>query len=577
MILSVEETKELLDVAKGKKAGSLLLKNVRLLDVYGEKIYPASILMKNGRIVAVNPSESCYAEREIDGNNLIALPGFVDPHFHIDSTQGTPASLAEAIVPWGTTTLCGEILDITHFAGIYGKGPVETAKAFLKEYERFPYRLLPLAPGKMSDSKVTEELMDWEGTFGLGEVLSHNILCQEEPYLNILHKARKEGKFISGHILHIVWDFPDDDVKARPLGFRQMSDDEINQFAIMGYPHDHEIFNYEGVDRILSRGMSPLVRTFEGLAKRVMSGVLNDHVPTENISFCMDDLFLQDIKMNGHLNLAVQQAIDLGISPIKAIKMATLNTAKNIGLEREVGSLAPGRFADILLVPSLSDITPRFVYKGGELVAKDGHLIEDVHVDYSELQWKWEKHLEELAKEDLAYEPTDQELSADKKTARVPVYHVIKRIFEEKELRVVEGKVLPDVSRDIIRAVVVDRNDTRKVIKLFISGFNLKEGAMAINFNQNIYRIIAVGLEVGPMLAALKKIDQHLGGMVVVDKEEAVVEFLELDIAAVASSRSCHDIVSKVNAMEEKIKTWGVDIDNALMILWFTGFLYLWD
>lgn len=569
------EMKELLDVAAGRAPGDLLIRNVRLADVYCEKIYPAEILVKNGRVAAVNPDFTPEAAQVFDGGGMVALPGFVDPHFHVDSTQGTPASLSGAVVPRGTTTLCGEFLDITHFAGIHGRDPVETCIAYAKDYDKLPYRLLPLAPGKMSPAGVTQKLLEWEGSFGLGEMLSHNILCQVEEYLDIIERCRRDKRFISGHLLHIVWDFPDNDVTKRPLGFRQMTDDEINQLALLGYPHDHEIFNYEGVERILRRGMNPLVRTFEGLVDKVMPGVINDHLPLDHMGFCMDDIFLQDIMTNGFMDKAVEECIALGMEPVKAVRMATLNNAINIGLEREVGSLAPGRFADVLLVPSLREISPKYVFKGGELVARDGRLLQEPRVDYSSLKWDFDQLLQKMDASELEYPSED--VKGDGTTAKASVYNVRTRTFETYELPVVGGLVQPDPANDIIRGAVVDRTAQRKVIHLFFKGFGLKEGAMAINFCQNVYRIVVAGLETGPMLEAVREIDRHLGGMTAVDKYGEVFETLVTEIAACASDLPCDELVAQSNRILGRVAEWGVDLDNAFMILWFTGFLYLWD
>lgn len=575
LLMTRKEMKQMLDVAAGRAPGDLLIQNVRLVDVYCEKIYPADILIYNGRVAAVNPDFKPQVKQTFDGGWLYALPGFVDPHFHVDSTQGTPASLSGAIVPRGTTTLCGEFLDITHFAGIYGKDPVETCIAYAKDYDKLPYRLLPLAPGKMSPARVTKELLGWEGSFGLGEMLSHNLLCQVEEYLEIIEQCRREKRFISGHLLHIVWDFPDNDVTRRPLGFRQMTDDEINQLALLGYPHDHEIFNYEGVERILRRGMNPLVRTFEGLVDKVMPGVINDHLPLDHIGFCMDDIFLQDIRTNGFMDKAVEKCVAMGMDPIRAVRIATLNNAINIGLEREVGSLTPGRFADVVLVPSMREISPKYVFKGGELVAQAGKLLHEPRVDYSSLKWAFKSLLQDMDAGELEYPA--QDVAGDGVTTKAAVYNVRTRTFETYELPVVGGLVQPDPANDIIRGAVVDRTDAHKVIHLFFKGFGLKEGAMAINFCQNVYRIVVAGLETGPMLEAVKEIDRHLGGMTAVDEDGKVFETLVTEIAACASDLPCDELVAQSTRILEQVGAWGVDLENPFMILWFTGFLYLWD
>lgn len=559
-----KNTKELIDVATGKQKADLLISNLKILDVYTERIIEGNLLIKNGRIVSINSNHvSDEAAEQFDGKGMYAIPGLIDPHFHVDSCLATPAALSDGIVPWGTTSLCGEVLDIAHYAHILGKDPVEAAKLYLKEMDNLPYRLLPMAPGKMIPVNKTRELLDWEYNFGLGEMLPHNILGKREEYLDLIDYARKQRKFISGHVLHRIWDFPHDNYEGRPDGCHMITENEIDVFPIVGYAHDHEIFNYNDLLTILGRGMNALVRTLDGMAKEILPGVINNKIPTDNINFSIDDLHIHDIKNNGHLNYAIQEAINMGMSPIKAIKMATINNARLIGLESEIGSLTPGRFADIVLLSSLSNIKPEYVFKEGNLVAQAGHLVKEPIIDYSDLKWKIESTLQELTEEDLKYSSIDEE---------VPVYDIVKKEFNTLNLSAVE-----DEEEAVIYGYILDRARDKKIIKILLKGFKIKEGAMAVSFSHNSSKIIAAGRDMSCVLKAIKEIDRHLGGIVAVDSAGVVIDFLELDIAAVASSLSCKEIVNKMQTMEDGIRQNGGGIDNIFMVLWFVGFLYIWD
>ncbi len=559
-----KNTKELIDVATGKQKADLIISNLKILDVYTERIIEGNILIKNGRIVSIKSSHhSDEAIEQIDGKGMYAIPGLIDPHFHVDSCLATPAALADGIVPWGTTTLCGEVLDIAHYAYILEKDPVEVAKLYLKEIENLPYRLLPMAPGKMIPVNKTREILDWEYNFGLGEMLPHNILGKREEYLNLIDYARKQKKFISGHVLHRIWDFPHDNYEGRPDDCHMITENEIDVFPIVGYAHDHEIFNYNDLLTILGRGMNALVRTLDGMAKEILPGVINNKIPTDNINFSIDDLHIHDIKNNGHLNFAIQEAINMGMSPIKAIKMATINNARLIGLESEMGSLTPGRYADIVLLSSLTNIKPEYVFKAGSLVAKAGSLVKEPVIDYSDLKWKIESTLQELTEEDLKYPSIDDE---------VTVYDIVKKEFNSLNLSAVENE-----GEDVIYGYILDRARDKKIIRILLKGFKNNEGAMAVSFSHNSSKIIAAGKDKACVLKAIKEIDKRLGGIVAVDSEGVVIDFLELDIAAVASSLSCKEIVEKMQTMEDGIRKYGGGIDNIFMVLWFVGFLYIWD
>ncbi|KAF0092588.1 MAG: adenine deaminase [Fusobacteria bacterium] len=559
-----KNTKELIDVTTGKQKADLLINNLKILDVYTDRIIEGSLLIKKGRIVSINSSHvSDDAVEQFDGQGLYAIPGLIDPHFHVDSCLATPAALADGIVPWGTTTLCGEVLDIAHYAHILGKDPVKAAKLYLKDMKELPYRLLPMAPGKMIPVKKTKELLDWEYNFGLGEMLPHNILGKREEYLDLIDYARKQRKFISGHVLHRIWDFPNDNYDGRPDGCHMITENEIDTFPIVGYSHDHEIFNYNDLITILGRGMNALVRTLDGMAKEILPGIINNKIPTDNINFSIDDLHIHDIKNNGHLNFAIQEAINLGMAPIKAIKMATINNARLIGLDSEIGSLTPGRYADIVLLSSLANIKPEYVFKEGILVAEKGHLVKELIIDYSELKWKLDSSLQELTEGDLEYQVNDNQ---------VTVYDIDKKEFNTLNLSSVE-----DVGEDVIYGYILDRARNKKIIKILLKGFKINEGAMAVSFSHNSSKIIAAGKDKSCIIKAIKEVDRHLGGIVAVDSEGAVIDFLELDIAAVASSLSCKEIVQKMQTMEDGIRKYGGGIDNIFMVLWFVGFLYIWD
>lgn len=551
--------KELIEVATGKEKADLLIGNLKILDVYTERIIEGSLLIKNGRIVSIKENSGLSALEYFDGKGLYAIPGLIDPHFHVDSCLATPVALAEAIVPWGTTTLCAEVLDIAHYAHILGKDPVKTAKSYLKEMEKLPLRLLPMAPGKMIPVNMTRELLEWEHNFGLGEMLPHNILGKRQEYLDLIAKARKEHKFISGHVLHRIWDFPKDDYDGRPEGCHMITENEIDSFPIAGYSHDHEIFNYEDLMTILGRGMNALVRTLDGMARDILPGVINNNLPTDNLNFSIDDLHIHDLKNNGHLNFAVEEAIRMGMSPIKAIKMATINNARLLGLESEIGSLTPGRYADIVLLSSLANITPECVFKEGRLVAQAGKLMDVPVIDYSDLKWKIESTLQGLTLDDLDFSLDDKELKA---------YDIGKKEYV---------KVTLPLGDDIIYGYILDRARDHKIIKVLLKGFNINQGAMAVSFSHNSSKIIAAGRDRNCVLKAIRELDKHIGGIVGVDAKGDIIDILEQDIAAVASSLSCREIVEKMQRMEDGIRKYGGGIDNIFMVLWFVGFLYVWD
>lgn len=345
-----------------------------------------------------------------------------------------------------------------------------------------------MAPGKKIPVDLTRELLEWEHNFGPGEILPHNILGERAEYLDLVDYARKERKFISGHVLHRIWDFPEGNYEDRLDGCHMITKNEIDAFPIVGYSHDHEIFNYNNLLTILGRGMNTLIRTLDGMAKEILHGVINNNLPTDNLNFSIDDLHTHDLKNNGHLNFAIQESIN----------MATINNARLIGLESGIGSLTSGRYADVVLLSYVSNMTPEYVFKEGKLDAQPGRLINVPRIDYSELKWKLESTFQGLTEEDIEYPIDDKNMMA---------YDIGRKEYVEVKL---------PLEDDIIYGYILDRGRDKKIIKILLKGFNINEGAMAVSFSHNSSKIIAAGKDKDCILKAIKEIDGNIGGIVAV-------------------------------------------------------------
>ncbi|HRY20643.1 MAG TPA: amidohydrolase family protein, partial [Flexilinea sp.] len=347
MAHDIESFKQELKAAGGKCKVDLILENIRLVDVYTSEIRPASLAIFNGRIVALDPASDFQAFQRIDGNGMFAVPGFIDTHMHIETTLLTPEALAEAITPWGTTSLFVDAMEIANVAGKDG------LSALIKDSDRLPFRIyleipsrVPTAPGLETTGGTigvdeTKDLFKLEETVSLGELDPAKVLEYKDEYLEKILSAYEARRICNGHAIGLT-------------------PEELNVYATGHLSDDHETVTYEELLNRLRVGIPTLIR--EGSSERnveeLIRGIIEHNLPTDNLMFCTDDKHVNDIFREGHISYNIQKSIQMGLDPIEAIKMATIHAARHFHLEHKIGSLTPGRFADIVLLPDLKEIKP---------------------------------------------------------------------------------------------------------------------------------------------------------------------------------------------------------------------------
>ncbi|MEP7199068.1 MAG: amidohydrolase family protein, partial [Chloroflexota bacterium] len=363
----VSQLQHQIQAALGERPLDLLIQNVRLVDVYREAIVETNLGISGDRIVSVLPDQQRDAKVNVDAHGRYAIPGFIDAHIHIESALLTPDRLAEVVVPTGTTTLLVDPMEVANVAGY--DGLVE----FFRAAPTLPYRLfvevssrVPTAPGlettggELGPADV-RRILAWPNAISLGELDPSKVLEYRAPYLRKILAAHARGKIANGH--------------AAGLSGR-----DLEAYATARLSDDHECVTLDDVKARLAVGLSVIIR--EGSSERnlrdLIMGIVRERLPTRHMLFCVDDKFSADIAAEGHINYNVNEAIRLGLDPLKAIQMASLNAAEHFRLDDRLGALAPGRFADFILCDSLAPIVPAHVYVGGRLVAEDGRLVVDV-------------------------------------------------------------------------------------------------------------------------------------------------------------------------------------------------------
>jgi adenine deaminase len=534
--------------ALGEQPLDLLIRDVRLVDVYRERIVETDLGIRGDRIVSVLPGGRREAAQTIDAGGRYALPGFIDAHIHIESALLTPERLAEVVLPTGTTTLLVDPMEVANVAGYDG------LEEFFRSAETLPYRLyvevssrVPTAPGlettggELGPAEVRRALR-WPRAVSLGELDPSKVLTHRAPYLRKILAAHALGKIANGH--------------AAGLAGR-----------------DHECVTVEDMKERLAVGLAVIIR--EGSSERnlrdLIGGVVAENLPTRHLMFCVDDKFSGDIAAEGHINYNVNEAIRLGLNPLRAVQMATLNAAEHFRLDDRLGALVPGRLADIILSDSLDRIVPAQVYVGGRLVAESGRLLQAVPpIKYA----AWLRNTVKITRGTRA---AHYRVPAPVKSGRVRARVIeivpdqIINYFREAELEVVNGSVQPDPARDVLKIAVVERHGQNgNVMAAFATGFGLRRGAIGSSVAHDHHNIIVVGTNDADLAACVKAIAKMRGGFAAVADGHVLTQ-LPLPVAGLMSDRPSAEVNAALEALNTAARELGSPLNSPFMTLSFVS------
>lgn len=538
----IEQLKRQLEAAGGLRKADLLLTNLQLVDVYTEEIRPASISIYDGHIVAIDPDPAVGAEQVIDCGGQYAVPGFMDAHVHVETTLLTPEALAEVIVPWGTTTLMVDAMEIANVAGEEG------LLALVDQADKLPFRMfleipsrVPTAPGLETTGgvlgpKEVRRLMNRRESVSLGELDPSKILDLRDEYLEKVLATMDSGRICNGHAIGL-----------NPL--------ELNMYAAGHLMDDHECVTYQELLERLRVGIRVLIRegSSERNGKELLGAVAQHKLPTDHLMFCTDDKHVQDIVREGHISYNVQLAIDAGISPVKAIQMATLNTARHFRMEDRLGSITPGRMADLMLLPNLTQIKPSLVLKDGRIVAENGKAAPAVHKEYP-------SHLFDTVHVSPAVCEESFAVSAQGSQAKCRIIDLIpdQIINNEQQLwmDIRDGRIETDPQRDILKLSVAERyGKNGRVCSAFVKGFQLKNGALASSVSHDHHNIVVVGTNDRDMLCAVRELDRLHGGFAAA-VDGGIAASIALPLGGLMSPLSAGEVMSqmeRVNAAAAKL------------------------
>jgi adenine deaminase len=550
-------------VAMGDRKASLVLKNCSLLSVYTREIIPKiQIAVINDRIAYVGPDAGHTIGTQttiVDVQEKFVGPGFADPHIHIDQFV-TPSELAKKSLLCGVTSLFSDPIDIVSVAGYQG------FDEFLKLGENLPIRIFQVVPGglpvdgKFSNSKTIslsqeKKAIKHPHVLGLGEVFSWTKVTLRDPKtMKSLSAMLEKNCIINGHTAGA-------------------SGKKLNAYVSSGILSCHEPTNFDQVLERLRLGMWIMIR--EGSIRRdlkeIIPDILSNGINLDRLMFCSDGLDPIDITKYGHIDHCVRESIKFGLKPIDAISMASKNCFDYYNMGKDLGGIAPGKLADILILDDLESIKPNKVFVGGKLVASNGNIVTAIKKNPIST---WIKRTVKLKK----FFPANFAILSKKKNITVDTIFMQTEIITKlgsAQLSTKEGNVLPSLENDVWKVAAFDRiHGTNKHSIGFLENFGADIGAFASTWSFHENDLIVIGSNDSDMAIAANILVKNQGGLVVV-KSGKIIASLPLKLAGIISTDSFEKVSSNFEQINNSIVDSGCKFSRPHLIPLFLPFLAL--
>lgn len=547
------DSKTLTNVALGLEKADLAIINAKLLNVYtGEFLDGYSVSAKGERIAYVGPDPDHTVGPDtlvIDARGKTLIPGFIDGHAHL-AWHFNISEFLKYAMKGGTTTVVTETMETFPVMGYEG------VAEFMESVRDQPVKILGTAPAMVSISKrafgISEQtlrkLLDQKDIIGLGESYWQAVLQEQERMVPVFEQTLASGKTLEGH-------------SAGASGKK------LAAYVASGISSCHEPINAEQVLERLRMGIHVMAR--EGSIRRDLgdiSKIRDTGVSLRRLTVVTDGLEPEDLLEKGYMEFVVQKAIDSGFDPVEAVQMATLNVAEHFSLDGLIGGIAPGRFADMLIIPDPAKIEAEYVISNGRVICREGELtvMPRIHV-YSDDALNSVRFPRKL-------EPSDFSIRAKHGCSHADV-RIIDMVTDlvtselNMSLPVAGGEIRADVSQDILKIAAADRAHVPgKMFVGLIRGFGMRSGAIACSAAWDTSDIVATGADDSDMAAAINRIYDLQGGAVVCDNGKIIAE-LPLPVMGIISDLSMESVAERMRQIREKMAGLGVSFADPLLTL----------
>jgi adenine deaminase len=555
--------RELIDVALGNTPADLVVLNGRIVNVLTCELYEAGIAIKGDRIAAVGDIDFAVGPDTdvIDASGRYVTPGLIDGHLHMYHSYLGVNEYVEVMLTHGITSTAD---------AFYGQGIVggkEAVRFFKDAFDERPLRLiflvptlsylqnreLGLEPAPGIDVDDMNEMLDWDGCMGLEEPPFLPVVEKWDEFLDLFDRTLEQRKTITGHAAGIHW--------------RQMQ-----AYVAVGASTDHEaVATDEAIDKARA-GLKLLMRQGSGAfdVPTLVKAYTEHKIDPRTMGMCADLASPEKLLNEGSVDENIRVAVKNGVPPPLAVQMATVNVAEAFWLQRDVGVLAPGRYADILLVDDLVEFAINRVVVGGDTVVQDGNFLAELPpVEYPSSFYGTVKAERELTAEDMLPE-TDAEGPVEVRVIGVTDGSLVTDERRAK-LDVSDGFIQPDLQEDVLPLAMVDRfqKGNGRIGVGFVQGFTLERGAIASTVNAVCENLIAVGASHSDMAIAMNRLVELGGGKIVVVGGE-IVALAELPLQGLLSEDPLQTITEKFDKAFAEIEKLGCRLKNPFSQLEFS-------
>ncbi len=541
--VSQESIRNLMKVALGEAEADLAIVNGDVVNVYtGEVMHGNSVLIKGDRIAYVgsNTGKAIGSSTEvIDASGKVLIPGLIDGHTHIDTVY-TPAELVKHSIKGATTTI------ITEISGTASVVSYQGARQYLKLLEGLPVKfflclspVITLSPATeakiLADDNFRKILKD-ERVLALGETTWGQVVDEDPRQLNAIVEAANAGKKIDGH----------------SAGAR---DNKLQAYIAAGITSCHEPTTLEETLERLRLGLYVFMR--EGEVRReldAISKIKDAGIDLSQLCISTDGIDTRHMVREGHVDFLVRKAIDLGFEPVKAIQMTTINVARYFCLDNLIGGIAPGKLADIAIIPDLRNVRAECVIANGKVLLRDGKPEYSIPKPVYPAALRHTVHLEhDLTAADFAVRAATSPVKVRVVDQTTPL--ITREVI--LEMPAPDGLLRPDTGRDILKVAAINRLERPgRMFTGFIRGFGLKHGAVANSIVWDCANIAVVGADEADMALAVNRIRELEGGIVVCSGGRVISEFA-FPIAGTTSPEPMEVIVGGINDFQKASESLG--------------------